>query len=240
MWIGWKSCAALGIAGLALTLGVGQYGAHTLPPHGNSPFWIMSYDAGAQTSVWLPEGLFASDLAVYAVPTPAYTKSEPQRLALPHWASTTPLDVQEATRNAQNGKESRWHEVACGWPLRCLNCVVVSPTDIRGGWFAEQPRDAFDAQIVHVTPWRPIPLGLFVDWVCAFLAIASIWLAGVGVVRTGRAIVRRYRHDPSRCSKCGYSLAGLPGKICPECGQAFSDNYLPQQPGDGPRDEPSR
>lgn len=239
MWIGWRKCAALGIAALALTVGIGQYGARTLPRHGNSPFWIMSYDGGAQTSVWLHEETFASDLAVYAVPMTAYVGSKPRRLSLPRWATTTEQDVRDATRDAQNGKESRWHEVSCGWPLRCLNCVVISPTEIRGGWFAERPRDEFDAQIVHVIPWRPIPLGIFVDWMCGFLAMGSVWLAGVGIVRGVRAIVR-HRHDPSRCAKCGYSLAGLPGLVCPECGLPFTDNPAPGQASGGAGRKPSR
>ena len=239
MWIGWRTCTALGVAALALTVGAGQYGARTLPRHGNSPFWIMSYDAGAQTSVWLHEETFASDLAVYAVPMPGYRGSEARRLALPRWASTTQHDVQEATHNAQAGRESRWHEVACGWPLRSLNCVVASPTDIRGGWFAEPPRDEFDAQIVHVVPWRPIPLGFFVDWMCALLAMAFLWFSGVGILRGVRAIVRR-RTDPTRCTRCGYSLAGLPGLICPECGQPFSDNPALGQANADVQSDPSR
>ena len=78
---------------------------------------------------------------------------------------------------------------------------------------------------------RPIPLGFLVDWLCAMAACTAVFFATTGTVRGVRAIVRHYRIDPTRCAGCRYSLKGLIGNICPECGRPFADNPAASPPG---------
>ncbi len=50
-------------------------------------------------------------------------------------------------------------------------------------------------------------------WACAAFGTAAVTLA----IPLAPSVARR--HDPDRCAWCGYDLRGLPGPICPECGQ---------------------
>lgn len=58
-----------------------------------------------------------------------------------------------------------------------------------------------------------------------FLLEPIAWLIGYGILSNlaaNRSIVRSISTTPTHCQECGYSVAGLPTNICPECGHDFS------------------
>jgi hypothetical protein len=69
--------------------------------------------------------------------------------------------------------------------------------------------------------WTPLPFGYGADR--EDLAVRFGW---AGVLTCGCALFVRWipiprRREAFRCSGCGYDLRGLPGPLCPECGNPF-------------------
>src|SRR5690606_23871578 len=66
---------------------------------------------------------------------------------------------------------------------------------------------------LRVDPAMPVLLGIGAG------AMSSALLAD----RIRAALAARCRRPASACVSCGYSLEGLAGDRCPECGEAISD-----------------
>jgi hypothetical protein len=70
-----------------------------------------------------------------------------------------------------------------------------------------------------------------------FLGNCSVYVAfAFAVSLSSRYVHRLWRRANNRCQKCGYSLIGLPGVPCPECGTDRQPVRGPR--GGGPAGEP--
>ncbi len=112
---------------------------------------------------------------------------------------------------------SWYHET--GWPWPAMTCGVHWETQIfnsnviysvSGG--IQLPRDAeFNPRAL---PLRPLWPGFAVN---TLVAAAAWWT----LLWTATALRRGWRRQRNRCTRCGYSLRGLPaGSACPECGSS--------------------
>ena len=82
--------------------------------------------------------------------------------------------------------------------------------------------DAFDMLHLDVpTRYVVATVWLYVaPCLCCLLFIAIYWR-----VATIRSLVRKSNHE--LCTRCGYSLSGLPERHnCPECGEAYDLEYV--------------
>src|SRR5262249_38278223 len=109
-------------------------------------------------------------------------------------------------------------DIAFGWPMLALWCdyevkgrivfyndwVIDAFSDVHGGISVGKRR----------LPCRPIWSGLLVT-----TAVYTIlWAPLLYLPAVLRAGFRRVRRARGLCPRCGYSLAGLAGEVCPECG----------------------
>jgi hypothetical protein len=132
-----------------------------------------------------------------------------------HWRLDEVLILQQD--HPQTAARQIMRIVRAGWPMRAM-----------GGWSNDNPPFftgtfgrglvKFDSPWIGTTHIALIPQwpGFYVD---AFLYGAACWLAWflLGRVR------RRDRISRSECPQCGYSRAGLQGRVpCPECGSVFT------------------
>lgn len=88
------------------------------------------------------------------------------------------------------------------------------------------------------------PMLLIVRTIRRFLFPAMLIIGIIGLVRVGRRNGMRAEDEAAKkheCPKCGYSLAGLPSRVCPECGheamltteeiEAIAEGRMPPPPG---------
>lgn len=84
-------------------------------------------------------------------------------------------------------------------------------------------RDIFDSYY-SAMPATSDPPVLHIDVVALFINIIVVWCC----VRATRWVILRWislrssRNKKFVCTKCGYSLAGIQGELCPECGHQKS------------------
>lgn len=123
-----------------------------------------------------------------------------------------------------------------GWPWRSFRCDLVMSPDrngtyvvkARGGvvikklngfsWQGHQGPASY-GPVWRAIPFQPILKGAIGNsFVFGFMAYAVH--LGVGSVR------RIIRVKQNRCPACGYSVLGVPGRQCPECGRVAK--ALPQ------------
>ncbi len=146
------------------------------------------------------------------------------RLFTPSWA------VKYARRILYSAPIPQSHAHACtfdayGWPCRALllesefhyDPVNSAKVSMRGAFPIPHSRNA-ELQVSRgygiALPYLPIWPGLLAN-TAIFAAPWAVILFGIPFVRY---IIRRARN---RCTRCGYSLHGLPaGSPCPECGGA--------------------
>jgi hypothetical protein len=107
-----------------------------------------------------------------------------------------------------------------GWPLRILKCWQNAPSTsamVRKSAWHWGMRISKSGGIDPVIPLCPVWPGF---------AITTLFYAALawGLWQVPLCIRRRYRMKRNRCTRCGYSLAGLAvagtGAACPECGLA--------------------
>lgn len=127
---------------------------------------------------------------------PAYLPYE----RLPEWLQTTTTCMPQADCL-----------FVTGWPF---SATVMWRSDIRPEW-----RGAIDfsvGKVRCVIPQTSSIRGLSANiTIWAALAIFAFWL-----FRLCRHCLRARR---GRCTTCGYLMIGLPGAICPECGEPSSN-----------------
>lgn len=82
----------------------------------------------------------------------------------------------------------------------------------------------------YVAPIPFIVVALLGVWIeqrfgVVFLISMLLALFSFGACVIAALLVSKMRKEPapSSCSACGYSIKGLPGKVCPECGTELSD-----------------
>jgi len=109
-----------------------------------------------------------------------------------------------------------------GWPLRCAEwAYVLSPNKAhgaRGAVVIESPplvlnpgQWHFGGVPARVLPYRPMVWGLLGNTLIYGACV-------VFVVRFPPAVRRWRRRRTGCCAQCGYSMEGLSGRGCPECG----------------------
>jgi len=109
---------------------------------------------------------------------------------------------------------------AFGWPCLCLMYdrrwgASASPVEVTGGFDLGSKVKPGVGIEQRVLPYRPIWPGLAAN--LAAFSIATFFLLTVPW-----ALRRESRRRRNRCVECGYSLDGLRGTSCPECGHAVS------------------
>ena len=125
-------------------------------------------------------------------------------------------------------------EHATGWPLPAAwyEFVVTpkpgAPAAISIGGGIALPDDPARTQIqswgwssrARALPLRPIWVGLGAD----VAVYACAWVVPLGVI----GAARRWRRERlGMCGACGYSMAGLRGGVCPECGNRRQGSFTP-------------
>jgi hypothetical protein len=71
------------------------------------------------------------------------------------------------------------------------------------------------------------PLGVVHDGLA--LAVLAAFIVSLGWVPFSTKLARqRWRMGRGRCPGCGYSLRGLEGAVCPECGSGVRDEPVPE------------
>lgn len=63
------------------------------------------------------------------------------------------------------------------------------------------------------------PRGNFTAEIIGTVAVATAVVGLRGLSRTSEPVPRRADGVARRCTKCGYDMEGVPGAVCPECGQ---------------------
>lgn len=152
---------------------------------------------------------------------------------LPKW-------VLNATNNIAPGSEIQIRSV--GFPLKCVSAAVslARPTRntpvgaavvsnscfVLGNWgqYHLKVQSQFQVAGSAHTQIRlnqyPLVLPLKVDLQPFFINVI-IFIAGIYVIRLiATMFVMQIRSRGGRCVRCGYSLVGIPDKLCPECGNA--------------------
>lgn len=132
-----------------------------------------------------------------------------------------PWDLAELLRDTPETLPHDGCEHATGWPLlTAWYGITVTPprvVAIEGGIplkVSSAPGRYLPTYLVRALPVRPIWIGVAVNTLVYSLLAWGFWQVPL-------AIRRRRRKSAGRCTRCGYSLAGL-GKdaMCPECGAA--------------------
>lgn len=119
---------------------------------------------------------------------------------------------------------------AHGWPFRSFytGYFCSDRRSVVAGIIVDQTPRLFEAPLGLTTysfrpgyvpsralPLRPIPTGIVGNSVVYAVAV----LTGATAWRRIRCVVRRIS---GKCTRCGYSLSGLPTRVCPECGHTRS------------------
>jgi len=176
----------------------------------------MDRGAGVVTLRWLSSGI-GSEPGPPRIGGPQVDPTE-----FPRWS----LARQE------NGHErAPCFELATGWPLLCLRCVVegdgyfnqplgMTSTGALEGWL---PMSRLKAGRLDVTrlPARPMWFRLAVN--------SIVWLLVLCAPRLRVIPMGHWRRHRSRCPRCGYDLSHVPSTVCPECGQGVAS--LPRLTG---------
>lgn len=106
---------------------------------------------------------------------------------------------------------------ASGWPLLCLRATQLLTAGSNGAvstgtsWGIPISGQSSSAAPGTVIPLRPLWGGLLGDT----LVYAVAWFAVLSAIVSTRRILLVRR---GKCLDCGYSLVGLNGHRCPECG----------------------
>lgn len=122
-----------------------------------------------------------------------------------------------------------------GFPFRSWEAWWHDDGSVSPGGFATGPQPIGGLRIggTILTTWgrvpRAVPIaarpGLVAINACVYgAAFAGVWYSVRGW-RRRRAITKL-----GRCPTCGYALAGLKTRICPECGESASAPVLPSEP----------
>lgn len=128
--------------------------------------------------------------------------------------------------------------VRAGWPF---TCVAAYRYRMVYGWSNKVPEPPYwvgavtPPKFLHpksgawnlprVIPVRPVWSGLVLN--------SLVWAVPLGLVLSGARRLRRRRRDRLGCCReCGYSLTGIGGAVCPECGagRALAETGVVSQP----------
>lgn len=150
------------------------------------------------------------------------------------WASTAWRDSRAAVfvpRSTPAGVSwAQYTITASQQTFRFAHYRGMPDPDDPGGWpsagFSSAPRPVLPGWIIAGPPSLIEPT---FSWTTdEQVAVVPCWMMVTlfGVPTCVQAIVwvrRRFRHQAGCCSKCGYSLSGLPEMSpCPECGRAMA------------------
>ncbi|MFI4892122.1 MAG: hypothetical protein ACIAQ0_01620 [Phycisphaerales bacterium JB058] len=104
----------------------------------------------------------------------------------------------------------RWHD------LRPAKILAITTLTIAAASVLIDPR-------LFIGPISPeLSVGIFLLEPIAWL----IGYANLSNLAANRSLARSTLTIPTHCQECGYSVAGLPSSICPECGHDFSQPSL--------------
>jgi hypothetical protein len=195
--------------------------------------WLIDLErVGAHRTIWFEKGRIythrelgprdgsGSSAAVSCWSFAISTRNDPRTtkgaIAIPH----------EITDATQSSPPTAWG--GCldrrGWPLPAAQSLVLglmSPqaaAPYRVDWGVPLRHDTTRGSRnsladLRMVPWKPVWPGLLADTAL----YAGAWWCLLLIPRT---IASRYRRRQGSCPSCGYDMAGLESRVCPECGTA--------------------
>jgi len=117
---------------------------------------------------------------------------------------------------------SKWQYAVVGGIVH----IVHSAPRVIGGQDRDDNFAGFYVRRVVIGPTEAFGVGGPIWWLVGLLAVVPF----VGFVR---GPVRRWRRRRrGLCTRCGYSLQGAPGPLCPECGQKMPAKTAPPATSD--------
>jgi hypothetical protein len=119
------------------------------------------------------------------------------------------VDVYDSRRSGEISDSDRAALLGVATRYFNENAAVRNRAGVRGELKAHTVREYEWANCARIALREGLPVLAFVG------PVAAAGIAGIAALsRTSRAERRGV------CSECGYSLAGLTGRVCPECGRA--------------------